>query len=200
MDNALIVNMVMTLLLGIGLSAACGLRLFIPPLMLSLAGLYFHFPLPQDLTWLASYPAFLILLCAVAVEIGAYYIPWLDHLLDTIATPLAVAAGTFLTASFTGDMDPALKWGIALIAGGGAAGSVQAMTSISRLTSLATTAGIANPIVATAESFLAVIVSLFTIWLPFAGVALLGLVLFLLYLAFKAIFKKGHLKQPVEVE
>jgi hypothetical protein len=173
-------DIMMTLLLAIGLSAACGLRLFIPPLMLSAASLYFHFPLPTELDWMGTYPAFLTLLCAVAVEVGAYYIPWLDHFLDMIAAPLAVVAGTLLTGSLTGEMNPVLKWSIALIAGGGAAGTVQTLTAATRLTSLGTTLGLANPIIATAESFMAIIVSLFTIWLPVAGLVLTAVIVFVI--------------------
>ena len=88
------------LLLGVGLSAACGLRLFIPPLMLSTAALYFNLPLPHEIAWMGTFPAFLILLFAVVLEIGAYYVPWLDHALDTLAAPAAVVAGTLLTSSF----------------------------------------------------------------------------------------------------
>lgn len=166
-----------SLLLGIGLSAACGMRLFIPPLVLSVAGLYFHLPLPEGITWLATFPAFYGLLTATLLEVGAYYVPWLDHLLDTLTTPVAVVAGTLITSSFAGDLPPALKWGIALIAGGGAAGSVQMLTNTSRLASLATTAGLANPVVATIENGLALVFSVITVVFPLLGVLLIAALL-----------------------
>ena len=61
---------------------------------------------------------------ATIFEIGAYYIPLLDHLMDTLTTPAAVVAGTIMTASLVTDLSPFLKWTLALIAGGGVAGLV----------------------------------------------------------------------------
>ena len=73
---------------------------------------------------------------ATLLEIAAYYIPWFDHLLDTIATPAAVVAGMVASASVMVDLPPVLKWGVALIGGGGAAGLLQGATVLLRLKSL----------------------------------------------------------------
>ena len=66
----------------------------------------------------------IVLGVASVLEVGAYYIPVVDHLLDTIASPAAVVAGTVAAGAllpFGAEMHPAVKWAAALIAGGGAA-------------------------------------------------------------------------------
>jgi hypothetical protein len=66
---------------------------------------------------------------ATILEVGAYGIPWLDQLLDLVATPAAVAAGMLAAASVVVDLPPVLKWGAVLLAGG-AAGVTQGATVV----------------------------------------------------------------------
>src|SRR5712691_7979200 len=113
---------------GVGLSAACGFRVFVPLLALSIASLSGHLHLAHGFEWVGTYPALIAFSVATAVEILGYYIPWVDHLLDTIASPAAVMAGTLITASLVTDVGPFWKWSLAIIAGGGAAGLVQGTT------------------------------------------------------------------------
>src|ERR1043165_1472954 len=108
--------------LGIGLSAACGFRVFVPLLVMSIASLSGHLTLAPGFQWIGTYPALVTFSAATIAEIAGYYIPWVDHLLDTIATPAAIVAGTVITAAAVGDMSPILKWSLAAIAGGGVAG------------------------------------------------------------------------------
>ena len=49
-------------------------------------------------------------------------------------------------------MEPWLQWLLGLIAGGGAAGAVQAATVLTRASSSVTTGGLGNPIVASVET------------------------------------------------
>src|SRR6185503_12680871 len=116
---------VLSICVGIGLSAACGFRIFVPLLALSIAALSGHVHLSSGFAWIGTTPALIALSVATALEIAAYYVPWLDHALDTIATPAAVIAGTMTTAALVTDVSPFLKWTLAIIAGGGAAGLVQ---------------------------------------------------------------------------
>lgn len=168
-----------SIILGICLSAACGFRVFLPLLVLSTATLYFDVPLPSQLDILQSETAFAVLLIATALEIGAYYVPWLDNALDNIATPVAIAAGTLLTNSFLlEDMDPVVRWGVALIVGGGAAGAVQTTTNLTRLTSSIGTFGLANPVVATIENILALVMAVLTMTFPLIAALMLGGVFF----------------------
>src|SRR5512137_1176711 len=86
-------------LLGIGLAAACGFRVFVPFLAISIAALAGHLRLAPDFAWLGSWPALIVFGVATVLEIVAYYVPWLDHVLDIAATPAAIVAGVVVTAS-----------------------------------------------------------------------------------------------------
>jgi hypothetical protein len=157
------------LVLGLGLSAACGFRVFVPLLAVSAAGLAGWLPLAEGFRWVATWPALTALAVATVVETVAYHVPWLDHALDTLAAPAAVLAGTLLTASQLGELEPLAKWTLALIAGGGAAGMVQGTTTALRAVSTITTGGLANPIFASLESFGAVVTAVGSLLLPVFG-------------------------------
>ena len=103
--------------LGIALAAATGLRLFLLMLVVSTAAYSGYLPLSENFAWLGTLPALILLAVAAAVEILAYYIPGLDNLLDTLATPAAFAAGTVISAAVITDVPPMIKWAAAIIAG-----------------------------------------------------------------------------------
>src|SRR3954466_5350629 len=171
---------VLSICLGIGLSAACGFRIFVPLLIMSIASLSGHLQLGQGFAWIATYPALITFAVATCLEIAGYYIPWVDHLLDTLATPAAIVAGTIITASMVTGMSPMMKWTLAVIAGGGAAGLVQGSTVLVRGASTATTAGFGNPVVATFELLASIVTTVMTFIAPFIVVGLLvvGMVFF----------------------
>lgn len=158
--------------IGIALSAACGFRIFIPPLVMSIAAIYGHLPLTSGFEWMGTYPALLAFGAATVIEIAGYYIPLVDNLLDTVATPTAIAFGTWVAAALFPDSDPLLQWTMAVIAGGGSAGIIQALTGFTRLSSTALTIGIGNNLVATIESIGAITLSILAIILPFLAVGL----------------------------
>jgi len=166
-------------LLGIGLAAACGFRVFVPFLAISIAGLAGHLELAPDFAWLASWPALVVFGVATILEIVAYYVPWLDHVLDVGATPAAVIAGIVVTASVVTGMSPVLRWSLAAIAGGGVAAAVQLATVALRRATTYATAGLAHPLAATAETGGSVGMSALSVLVPLvAGVlALLLLVI-----------------------
>lgn len=171
------IEMILGLGVGVGLSAACGFRVFLPMLAASLAGHFGVLPLGSGFAWLASTPALTALSCATVLEIAAYYVPWVDNALDTIATPLATGAGILLTASVLIDVDPLLRWSLAIIAGGGAATAVQGTTVALRGGSTLSTAGLANGIVSTLEWIAAAAMAMLALFLPL--VALIAVALFL---------------------
>jgi hypothetical protein len=164
---------ILAVFVGIGLSAACGFRIFVPLLLMSIAATSGHLHLAQGFLWVGTYPALIAFSVATAVEIAGYYIPWLDHLLDTMATPAAIVAGTIVTASMVTDMSPFLRWTLAVIAGGGAAGLVQGATVATRAASTATTGGLGNPLFATIELGGAVLTSILALIVPVLTVILL---------------------------
>src|SRR5438876_5727222 len=133
----------LSICVGIGLSAACGFRVFVPLLVMSIAALSGHLTLAHGFEWIGSYPALVAFSVATCLEIAGYYVPWVDHLLDSVSTPAAVVAGTVITASMVTDVSPFLKWSLAAIAGGGAAGLIQGTTVLARGASTVGTGGLA---------------------------------------------------------
>ena len=166
--------------LGVGLAAACGLRVFLPLLALGAAARLGHVALAPGFAWLAGTPALAVFATATVLEIAAYYIPWLDNALDAIATPVASIAGILVSASVLVDVPPLVRWSVAIIAGGGASAAVQASTSLLRLKSTALTGGLGNPLLATAEWLGAGTLALMALLLPLLGIAVLAAALALL--------------------
>jgi hypothetical protein len=164
---------VVGVILGIGLAASCGFRVFVPLLVASVATQAGYLDVGDGFDWLATWPATIAFGVAAVVEIGAFYIPWLDNLLDAIASPAAVVAGAVLFAAFAVDLDPFLKWMLAIIAGGGSAAIVQTGTVLTRAASTSTTAGLANFLVSTFETVAGFSFSLMAIVVPILTLILL---------------------------
>ena len=159
---------------GLGLSAACGFRVFVPLLAMNLASLTGHLHLASGFTWIGNSSATVAFATATIIEVFGYYIPWLDHALDVAATPAAVIAGTLATASLVTDMSPFLKGARALIAGDGIAGLVQATTVTLRTAFAASAAGTGNPLVSTLGWAGSIIISLLAILVPMPCAVLIG--------------------------
>lgn len=136
---------------GLALSTAAGLRVFVPLLLTGLAAKLGYLTLTPSMAWIGSDAAVLAFATATLLEVGAYYVPWLDNLVDTIATPAAIMAGIITTAAVTPELPPLLRWTLAVLAGGGSAGLVQVATALLRLKSSTFTAGVGNHVVATGE-------------------------------------------------
>lgn len=180
---------VMAFFVGIGLSATCGFRIFVPLLGLSIAHHAGHITLSHGFEWIGSWPATIAFAVATIIEVIAYYIPWVDNLLDTIATPAAVVAGAITTASVVGDVSPLLRWPLAVIAGGGVAGLIQGSSVLVRGTSSATTAGAGNPVVSTGELLASIVGTIVSIVLPVVAIVLVALIVFLI---FRRILRRGE--------
>ena len=185
---------ILSLLVGIGLSAACGFRVFVPLLVVSIASHTGHLKLASGFAWMGSDAALIAFAVATVLEVAGYYIPWVDNLLDTIASPAAIIAGALITASLATDISPFLKWTLAVIAGGGIAGLVQGATVITRGASSAGTGGMANPILATTELGGSLIASLLSLVVPVLVVLMIGVLLF--FAAWKLF--RNRAKQPVK--
>jgi hypothetical protein len=174
----------LSIALGIGLAAATGFRLFLPLLVLSIAAWTGHLTLNDSFAWLGTPSAVLMLGTAAIVEAAAFYIPGVDNLLDTLATPGAVVAGTIASAAVMTDVPPMVKWTAAVIAGGGVAGVTQGLTGMLRAKSTVFTGGLGNSAVATAELGGASVISLLALAAP---VAALVLVVLFFWLAFRLV-------------
>ena len=173
MDAAQIAQIVLALAAGIGLSASCGFRVFVPPLLVSLASMAGFVNLGEDFAWMGTWQAALVFGVAAVVEIAAYYIPALDNFLDTISAPLSAMAGAAITAALLGgDMSPVLRWTLAAIAGGGTALATSTTTAGIRAVSTTTTAGLGNGLFSTAEAGTSTLLSVIAIALPVLGLVL----------------------------
>ena len=147
-------------------------------LMVSGAAYTGHLQLDSSFAWLGTSAALTMLGAAALAEVLAYYVPVIDNLLDTLAAPAALIAGTIVSAAVMTDVPPMMKWTAAVIAGGGIAGLTQGLTGILRAHSTVLTGGLGNPVVATAELGGAVLISFLALVAPAAAVALV--ILFLL--------------------
>ena len=180
MDSTLV-----SIAIGVGLAAACGFRIFVPLLIISAAARSGHLELAESFQWMGTTPALIAFASATALEILAYYVPFFDNLLDSVATPSAVVAGVVATASQVADLDPLLGWSVAIVGGGSAAGVVQGLTAVTRQASSLATAGFGNPLLSTAEAGASVMMTTLAILVPL--VAAVG-VLVLLFIAAKRLF------------
>lgn len=169
----------LSLCVGVGLSAACGFRVFVPLLIMSIAAQGGHLELVSSFAWIGTPTALTAFAVASVCEVLAYYIPLVDNFLDAVATPAAVIAGTVVAASVVTGMSPFWTWSAAIIAGGGVAGATQTSTVAMRGTSTLTTAGFANPLVSTGELAGAVGTSLLAIAVPIVAAIVIGLFLLL---------------------
>ena len=162
-----IVQILLSLSLGLGLAAACGFRVFIPPLMMGVGSRLDLYKLEGSFVWVDDNWAIAIFAVATLLEIGGYFIPWIDNLLDTVATPAAIIGGIFVTsASLEGELDSSAQWTLSVIAGGSVSGVIQLGTVATRAISTGTTGGLANPIISLLEavaSILCILISLFLV-------------------------------------
>lgn len=169
-------ELILGICVGLGLSAACGFRVFVPMFVMSVASKAGYLDLSEEFLWMGSWPAMVAFGTATVLETGAYYIPWLDNLLDSVATPAAVVAGVVATAASITGADPLIQWSTALVGGAGVAGTVQSSSVGLRAASTLTTGGIGNVVVATFEWIGSLLLSLFAMLLPiFTAVVAVGL-------------------------
>ncbi|MEO6315700.1 MAG: DUF4126 domain-containing protein [Chitinophagaceae bacterium] len=161
-------HIISAIALGIALSACCGFRIFIPMLAASVASYNHWFNFSEDMQWLGSWPAIICFGTAAIIEVTAYYFPFLDNILDAVAAPLAVAAGTVLAFAIlpAANSEPLLRWVAAIIAGGATAGTLHAGTGLLRLFSTKATLGTGNPVIATGENAMAVVGAIFSFIIP----------------------------------
>ena len=170
-----------SILVGLGLAAACGFRVFVPLLIMSLASRASvgHWCLGDSFAWIGSTPALITFGAATVLEIAGYYIPWVDNLLDTIATPTAIVAGILVTASAATDVSPFLKWTLAVVAGGGTTAVFQGITADGAAGLVVHHRGLGNPVVATVEAGGSALLAVLAITLPvLAFLLVVGLLFF----------------------
>lgn len=189
------IETIISICLGIGLAASVGFRVFVPLFALSLAAYFDFWELNESWQWIGGTTALITLGVATLVEIFAYYIPYIDNLLDTIAVPLAALAGTVVMMSTVADLSPVITWALAIIAGGGTASAIAGSSSATRLASTATTGGLGNPVVSTIETGTSVVMSVVSIFIPLLAVILVFIILFIIFKVLKK-FKSTKSRNP----
>ncbi len=191
----------LSIFIGIGLSAAVGFRIFIPFLIASIAAYTGHLDLSTYSSWIGTLPALIAFAIATVVEIIAYYVPWLDNILDTIEHPMAIFAGIILTGSVITEFSPFLKWSLAIIAGGSVAGTIQAATGFARFKSSALTGGAGNSVVSTVEAGSSIGLSLMAIFIPVVALLIVALIIgWAVTLFYKKFIKKSNVKNNFSEE
>lgn len=170
-----------SIFLGIGLAASVGFRVFLPLFALSLASYFGLWELNDNWGWLGSLSAVIAFGVAMLIEIGAYFIPWVDNLLDSIAVPLAAIAGTAVMVATVANLDPLVTWSLAIIAGGGTAMAIKGTAATGRLVSTGATAGMANPLVSIVETGSAALVTLASLFAPVLAAILVLFIFFALF-------------------
>ena len=178
---------IISICLGIGLAASVGFRVFLPLFALSLAAYFNLWDLNESWLWIGSLTAVVTLGVATLVEIAAYYIPFVDNLLDTVAIPLATIAGTAVMVSTVADLSPVVTWALAIIAGGGTAAAIKSASGATRLTSSVSTAGIGNPIVSTIETGTSIVMTIVSLFLPILAFVLVIIVFYVIFKLYKKI-------------
>lgn len=177
---------VLSAFVGIGLAAATGFRVFLPMFAVSLGSYLGWIPMNESFEWLAGLPTLIATGLATVVEILAYYIPFVDHLLDTLSVPLATIAGSVMFASQFADIGTFPQWALALIAGGGTAAAISSGFAGTRAASTATTGGLGNSVVATTETAGAGLMTFLAMAAPIlAGIAAIILVIVVIVLGKK---------------
>lgn len=176
---------IISICLGIGLAASVGFRVFLPLFALSLASYFNVWELNESWQWIGGLTALITLGVATLVEVFAYYIPYVDNLLDSLSVPLAAIAGTAVMMSTIADLSPVITWALAIIAGAGTATAISSSAGATRLASTASTGGIANPFVSTVETGTAITMSVVSIFFPILAIILVVIILFIIFKVFK---------------
>jgi hypothetical protein len=171
-------DLALSIVLGIALAAATGLRVFLPMLIASGAAYTGHLHLDDGFAWLGSPSALIMLSVASLVEVAAYAIPFVDNLLDVVSAPAAFIAGTILSAAVMTDMPPMVKWTAAVIAGGGVAGLTRGSIGLLRAHSTVLTGGLGNFVISLAELGGATFISFLALAAPLVALALVALLLY----------------------
>lgn len=185
--------------LGIGLSASTGFRVFIPLLVAGLASHFGLFPLGESFEWMRSVPALISFGVAAVVEVLSYYIPFVDNLLDSIAVPLSVGAGTLLMTSVFPAESEWIRWIMGFVVGGGAAATIQSGSAFTRLMSTNFTAGTGNPVVSTGEGVAAAGFSVMSLFIPvLSAIILLIIIILILRFIYRKLVKKWEVEKEKE--
>lgn len=199
MENLAELSVFSALLAGITLSAASGLRVFLPMLALGLSARMGWLEVGEQFAWLASDPVLMVVGIAALLEAGAYYIPLVDNLLDLVATPAAMAGGTVIVSALLPEMNEFAQWTTALTLGGGSAGLVQGSTVLLRGASTAGSGGLGNSLVTTGETGGSLLLIVLALVVPvLAGILVIVALVWLLSKLLRWLFGRSRVTAPAD--
>jgi uncharacterized membrane protein len=160
-------------LTGAGLSAAAGLNAFIPLVIVgTLARFTSLIQLPPGLTWLESWPAIIISLALLLIEVVLDKIPGVDHVNDIIQTAVrpVVGAVIFAATAAADVVESSQFWKdhewLGYVLGAIMALTVHLGKATSRTAINAATAGMGSPVASFTEDAVAVGLSFSAILVP----------------------------------
>ena len=182
-------DLYLKILIGLGLSAASGFRLFVPFAILSIfsiSGIYNTTSTP----FIFSSDLFLVIFIILSVsEVLLFYNPWIDNMLDLISTPASIFSGIILTYFVLYDMEIYLRLLISVILGGLVSLNVQLLTVKARSSTSIFSKGNGNQIVSTIENISSIFISILVLKFPLAGIFVSAIIIYLIY---TFIIKKGR--------
>ncbi|MBK7446799.1 MAG: DUF4126 domain-containing protein [Ignavibacteria bacterium] len=182
-------DLYLKILIGLGLSAASGFRLFVPFAILSIfsiSGIYNITSTP----FIFSSDLFLIIFIILSVsEVLLFYNPWIDNMLDLISTPASIFSGIILTYFVLYDTEIYLRLLISVILGGLVSLNVQLLTVKARSSTSIFSKGNGNQIVSTIENISSIFISILVLKFPLAGIFVSAIIIYLIY---TFIIKKGR--------
>ena len=168
-----------SVLAGVALAAAAGLRAFLPLLAVGIGARLGLIHPHEGFAFLGSNAALIALAVAAVLEMTADKIPLVDHLLDLASGFVRPAAGFLAAMAVMGDLPDAVAVSLALVLAVLTLGThvVHAKT---RLGSTVATAGFGNPVLSFFEDLVSGVVSALAVLAPLlAGVLVLGVAYFL---------------------
>ncbi|MBR20160.1 MAG: hypothetical protein CMA64_08465 [Euryarchaeota archaeon] len=178
---------------GLGLAAASGFRVFLPPFLMAVWVRIGFLDVNIEGTEFEAFSSDVsILLLGVASlsEILAYKIPWMDNMLDSLATPMAGLAGVSVVAVSLEGADPSVQWALAIIAGGGTSLSIQSATVAGRGLSSMFTLGLANPFFSLIEDIASVLLIFIALLAPLVALCASTILIFAIL--------RGKMQEPAD--
>ncbi|MBI1798157.1 MAG: DUF4126 domain-containing protein [Candidatus Eisenbacteria bacterium] len=163
---------------GVALAAACGLRAFLPVLVVGVAARFGWIALGPSYAWLHSDPALIALAVAAVLEIAGDKIPVVDHALDVAGSVLRPIAAAVAMLGVLPHLPGPVAALLAIASGLGAFG-VHALKAKTRIGSSALTLGHANPFLSVAEDGATLTISAAAVVVPAIAFAFIVLLLWL---------------------
>jgi uncharacterized protein DUF4126 len=164
------VNAALSIATGLALAAAAGFRAFVPLLAAGLAIHYGYVEAAPGFAWLGEPIVLIALGVATVTEIAAYYVPGVDHVLDIIAAPVAIAAGIAAAAGVMVGLPDWARWLTAIGAGGIVTTAGHALNAVGRAKTGIASGGFGNPVYSTGELAGSLLLSVLALLLPVIAV------------------------------